>query len=158
MKKIVKLVSSLLAVILILNCLCMSTLAATIPDPYHAILNAINKEYDLELGYVTVDPNTISVENYEKVTRETAEKQRTLLDRMTYRERRILAKPLSQEMMAASSSIITVTKTQNVWDLSAYQITLTYNYNESTHQCTSPRNASIGVNWILLPISNTSFL
>ena len=58
-KKIVKLVSSLLAVILILNCLCMSTLAATIPDPYHAILNAINKEYDLELGYVTVDPNTI---------------------------------------------------------------------------------------------------
>ncbi len=41
MKKIVKLVSSLLAVILILNCLCMSTLAATIPDPYHAILTIL---------------------------------------------------------------------------------------------------------------------
>ena len=49
-------------------------------SPYEAVLNEINEEYELDLGYVEVDASKVTLEEYEETTRNLAASQRELLD------------------------------------------------------------------------------
>ena len=71
--------------VLIAATLCMGlslsvTAAEETISPYEAILNEINEEYKLDLGYVEVDASKVTLEEYEEKTRGLAASQRELLD------------------------------------------------------------------------------
>ena len=74
----------------------MNAFAADSDAPYKEVLNSINAEYDLDLGYVPVDKSQISLPEYEEKTRDFAIRQRELLDYIE--EQEISAKPIDEAM------------------------------------------------------------
>lgn len=70
-------------------------------SPYEQILNSINEEFNLELGYISVDSSKTTVAEYESVTRELAKQQREILDLIATREE------ISKESLLIDSASIT---------------------------------------------------
>lgn len=96
---------------------------------YEEVLDSINEEYNLELGYVPVD-SSINLEEYEKTTRELAIQQRELLDYIDSKEAtnftpNIITSNLLNAKTASSS--VTKTKSKPVWGFeSLFNIRATY--------------------------------
>lgn len=112
--------------------------AAQQKSPYESILNSINEEYNLELGYVPVDPS-ISIEEYKETTLELAIQQRKLLDYIEARETADITGHIKSNITPLATETKTITK--DVWDFEAYNITVTYNINGS--KISSYKNAKL---------------
>ena len=107
-------------------------------SPYEAVLNEINEEYELDLGYVEVDASKVTLEEYEETTRNLAASQRELLD---YIESREYSEEEYTESIARAS--VVKTKAKPTWELGQFfQIRATYTItnNSSISLC---RNAEI---------------
>ena len=55
-------------------------------DPYEKVIEDLNKEYDLDLGYNKVDPQEISLEDYTNMAVSLAKEQRETLNYIAMRE------------------------------------------------------------------------
>lgn len=53
-------------------------------DPYEKVIEDLNKEYDLDLGYNKVDPQEISLEDYTNMAVSLAKEQRETLKLYCY--------------------------------------------------------------------------
>ena len=117
-----KIMSTILMIVL-----CFSfngnVLAADVDAPYEAILNEINKQYNLELGYVPVDTSKISLEEYEEKTIEFASQQRELLNYIASQE-------ACENVLGgrATGSYVNKTRTKDTSGITSpyYSITATY--------------------------------
>lgn len=97
-------------------------------SPYETILNEVNEEYGLDLGYVEIDASKVTLEEYEEKTRELAAEQRELLD---YIESRENCEETFLEATARASVIRT--KKKSTWELGQYfQIRATYTITNGT--------------------------
>lgn len=97
-------------------------------SPYEAILNEVNEEYGLNLGYVEIDESKVTLVEYEEKTRELAAEQRELLDYIESREN--CGGTFTE---AAARASVVKTKTKPTWDLGQYfQIRATYTINNGT--------------------------
>ena len=136
-----KIMSGILAAILACSCFGMTSLAMPQEnDPYEAVFDAINEEYNLDLGYVKVDPAVITLEDYEKQTRELAIQQRDLLDYIDSQER--IAVP---EGSISTYSDWVVTRTRACVGEPNLQITVTYTYDDVTGQISNPIHGRIAL-------------
>lgn len=106
------------------------TYAADTHTSYEMILNEINEEYGLELGYVPVDKSKISLEEYREKTTEFAIQQKELLDYINSQQ---VCKnvPLNR----ATGTYVNKTKTKDVsGTLGAYySITAKYTVYDNKH-------------------------
>lgn len=94
-------------------------------DSYEAILDSINKEYNLNLGYVPVDAS-VNIEEYENIARKLAIQQRELLNYIALREAGSLSAPAYPSTAALASSVVK-TKTKPVWNFEGdFNIQATY--------------------------------
>lgn len=126
-KRIKRIICLLLTSILCLGA-SLNVFAADADAPYKAILNSINAEYNLELGFVSVDSNEVTLEEYKSLLTEIAVQQRELLD---YIEKRKLDADTS-EVVGTSRSYEQRTRTKTTWDNPLFAITATYTvYNNS---------------------------
>lgn len=139
MKRIISIVTLLFIGVMLA---CPTTTSAStliVVSEYEQVLNSINKEFNLELGYIPVDESKISVEEYEKNTREFAKEQRELLDYMSLRERE---DKVSNQIGPISRAVVTKTRTRDTWQNGQYfSITATYDVNGN--QASSIRNAKL---------------
>ena len=111
--------------------------AETNVTSYEQILSSANEKYGLNLGYVPVDENNISLEDYRIMTEQFAFEQRNLLNYIESRRTFIPSTRLDRMNGAVK------TRTKDVWEIGKYfSITATYTlYNNQTiSKC---RNASI---------------
>lgn len=95
---------------------------------YESLLDSINEEYNLELGYVPVD-SSVSIEEYEATVRELAIQQRELLDYIDSKEATSVTPNLitSNLLNATAASSVTKTKSKPVWGYeSLFNIKATY--------------------------------
>ena len=126
-----KLLSLVLTVVLLTG-FSGATVSATTTQrvsPYEEILLSINEEYNLDIGYMPVDESRVSIDEYEKLTRELAKEQRELLDYMAIRQREALIQPENIGGITPLA-VVSRTDTQNVWNYATYfSITATYNVN-----------------------------
>jgi hypothetical protein len=109
---------------------------------YEKILNSVNKEFNLDLGYIPVDESKVSIEEYEETTRKIATQQRELLDYINMRKKQCELETAikSTNLMAINS--VTKTVKKDVWNFeSSFFIEVTYNVNGTT--VSSLRNASV---------------
>ena len=114
---------------------------------YEKILDDINENYDLELGYLPVDQDKMTLEKYKEVATKFAISQRELLD---YIENRKI-------------STVQKTKTKPTWELGEYfTITATYTVEGKTMSlCRNAQlnmtNAAIFTNTYLTDISKPAY-
>lgn len=138
MKRYIKEIVSLLLVMTLCMGINVNTLAAETVSPYEAILQEVNEEYGLELGYVPVDESKVTLEQYENKTREFAAEQRELLDYIASRE-------TSSESAGISRAAVTKTRTKATWELGQYfTITATYTVYDGS-KISYCRNASLNM-------------
>jgi hypothetical protein len=126
-----KLLSLVLTVVLLTGFSGATVSAATTQSvsPYEEILLSINEEYNLDIGYIPVDESQVSIDEYEKLTRELAKEQRELLDYMAMREREALIQPENIGKITPLA-VVSRTATQNVWNYAtSFSITAKYNVN-----------------------------
>lgn len=107
-------------------------------SPYEEILNEANREFDLDLGYVPVDEEKVSLEDYKEKTYQFAAEQRELLDYIASREE-------SPAPTAEAKSSVVKTKEKPTWNLGEYfKIKATYTvYNGN--RISACRNASLNM-------------
>ena len=138
MKKYLKKAVSLLLAMALSMGLSANVFAAETVSPYEAILNEVNAEYGLDLGYVPVDESKVTLEQYEEKTREFAAEQRELLDYIASRE--TCAEPGG---ISRASGI--KTRTKATWNLGQYfTITATYTVYDGS-RISSCRNAKLNM-------------
>lgn len=138
MKKYLKKAVSLLLVTALCMGLSMNVFAAETASPYEAILNEVNAEYGLDLGYIPVDETKVTLEQYEQTTREFAAEQRELLDYIASRE-------ACDEPVGIARASVVKTRTKATWSLGQYfTITATYTVYNGT-SISSCRNASLNM-------------
>lgn len=107
-------------------------------SPYEEILNEANREFNLDLGYVPVDEEKVSLEDYREKTYQFAAEQRELLDYIASREE-------SSEPSAATKSSVVKTKEKRTWNLGEYfKIKATYTVYDGNRISTC-RNASLNL-------------
>ena len=137
-----KVFSFILVVVLSIGCLITTYASTNDVSPYENILNSINKEYNLELGYVEVDENKVSVKEYTRITRKIAKQQRELLDYIAEREKEVQTSKLSDEMGIINATTVTKTRTKDVWGFEAY-FKIKATYDVTGIRISSMRNASL---------------
>lgn len=117
---------------------------------YEKKLNSINKEFNLNLGYVPVDESKVSLEEYERVVRQVAKQQRELLDYIAMREKQskggiengLAVQSNSSKLLAITSKTVT----KDVQGLETYfKIKVTYDVNGS--KVGNLRNAELQYKW-----------
>lgn len=107
-------------------------------SPYEEVLNEANREFDLNLGYVPVDEEKVSLENYKEKTYQFAAEQRKLLDYIASREE-------SSVPSAETKSSVIKTKEKPTWNLGEYfKIKATYTVYNS-NRISACRNASLNM-------------
>lgn len=123
MKKMYKKIVSLMLVVVLGITLNISAFAADNQNDYKEILNRINQEYKLNLGYVPVDENKISLMEYEEKTRALAIQQRELLDYIDS-----LQKCENSPATRATGDYVKKTRTKDVSGMNGtlFSITATY--------------------------------
>lgn len=110
---------------------------------YEMVLNSINNEFNLELGYVSVDETKITVKEYEETTRKVAKEQKELLD---YIARRNNKDQIVDDKQVISRAIVTKTRSKDAWGLTnEFYITTTYDVNGSLVY--NFRNSSVNQSW-----------
>ena len=120
----------------------VSAMEAT--SPYQQVLNEINKEYKLSLGYIPVDKDKISQSEYEEKTREFAIEQRELLNYIKNRKNTSEQQSVSRYALSKSTKK-TKTKTKSTWELKQYfTITATYDVYDGK-RISSCRNAKLNI-------------
>lgn len=132
MKKIF--VGLLTAMILSTMCFPVNTFAEPlerniniVDSEYENILNSINAEFGLDIGYGSVDSEKISLDQYEALTRKVAKQQRELLDYIESNKNTNNKFKDSKNLIQAR---ITKTRTSGVWGYeSTFKITATYDVN-----------------------------
>lgn len=112
-----------------------------ISDPYEQCLLRLNAEYNLNLGYVKVNSQEISLEDYTEMATELAKEQRKTLDYIEMRKnseiKNIALNVLSPISTYASSYTISDTKSYSTWA----EISATYTcYPGSPNRVGNPRN------------------
>lgn len=132
-----------------------STVSAACPndDAYRAILDSINEEYDLELGYCSVDPTVVSLSEYEETVRAVAVEQKEINDYIANREN--LDLPI---VSTYASTTTTKTVSKDVLNNETlFQINATYDVNGV--YVSNPRDISISrkLGAILNEITYTPF-
>lgn len=107
-------------------------------SPYEEILNEANKEFNLDLGYVPVDEEKVTLEEYREKTYQFAAEQRELLDYIASREE-------SAEPSATTKSSVVKTKEKPTWNLGEYfKIKATYTVYDG-NRISACRNASLNM-------------
>lgn len=110
-------------------------------NSYKEVLDSINKEYNLSLGYVPVD-SSVSIEKYETTARKVAIQERELLDYIASRETGRLAAPVAPNAVTLASSTVK-TKTKSVWNYEDYfNITATFTISDGS-RISACRNAKL---------------
>ena len=134
MKKIVTLV---MAFMLLFSFSATAMAASTNDAEYKQVLNEINEEYGLNLGYSPVDTSVISLSKYEETVRSVAIQQKELNDFIAQRQEH----PLSEiSTFAAANTSKTITK--DVWSYeTTFEITATYDVDG--HFISNPRSISV---------------
>lgn len=118
-------------------------------SPYEEILNEASKEYNLDLGYVPVDEEKVTLEEYREKTYQFAAEQRELLDYIASREK-------SAEPSATTKSSVVKTKEKPTWNLGEYfKIKATYTVYDG-NRISACRNASL--NMTNMAILNNTYL
>lgn len=113
--------------------LSMNMVAFASGDPYERILDKVNAEYGTDIEYVQVDASEVSLEEYEKVTREVAKEQKNLSDLIAYRVE--CAEPIG--MLLATMETKHITK--DVWGYED-KYTITATYDVEGNAVSNPRN------------------
>ena len=125
---------------------------------YEEILDDINENYDLELGYLPVDQDKMTLEKYKEVATKFAISQRELLD---YIENRKIS--TESEYFNIERAAVQKTKTKPTWELGEYfTITATYTVEGKTMSlCRNAQlnmtNAAIFTNTYLTDISKPAY-
>lgn len=134
MKKIISIIS-ILAIFLATS---TTTLAKTPDDAaYREIMQKINEEYNLDLGYVEVDSDVISLGEYEAELRSLAIQQKEVNDMIA--QRRVYQG--SEKYRARAVTSKTVEKA--VWGGYSYQFKIKATYDVSGTTISNPRAISI---------------
>lgn len=123
MKKIFKAVMSFVLVVALAMVTNVSVFAADSDFAYREVLRKINQEYDLDLEYIAVENNQISLKDYEKRTRQLAIQQRQLLD---YIENLEVSE--NTPVVCASGEYVNKTKTKDVSDIYGAYFSITAHY------------------------------
>lgn len=105
---------------------CITATAAPSNDTaYRNILNSINTEYGLNIGYGSVNADKISVDEYEQLVRQIASEQRELNDMIAERATYPLSNATTLIEPRASKTV-----TKDVWNYeTTFAITATYDVN-----------------------------
>ena len=106
---------------------------------YEKILDDINENYDLELGYLLVDEDKMTLEEYKKVATKFAISQRELLD---YIENRKIS--IESEYFNIERAAVQKTKTKPTWELGEY-FTITATYTVEGKTMSLCRNAQLNM-------------
>lgn len=132
-----KLISFIMASIFLFS-FSMTTMAAgSSDDAYKNILNEINEEYGLDIGYSPVDASAISLDTYEHTVRSVAIQQKELNDFIVQRQEH----PLS-EISTYAEPRATKTITKDVWNYeTTFEINATYDVNGNS--ISNPRSISV---------------
>lgn len=112
---------------------------------YEEILNSINKEFNLELGYVPVNEDEITLKEYEEFTLKIAKQQREALDHIAM----LKAEDKINNLIGLSDYYVTprATKTVPVKHLEKYfNITADYDIIANV-KVGNIRNARLGQTW-----------
>ncbi len=97
-------------------------------DPYEKVIEDLNKEYDLDLGYNKVDPQEISLEDYTNMAVSLAKEQRETLNYIAMREAQAeleVEQIDPNNMSRASSYTVTDTKYTDNWAMMTATYTCT---------------------------------
>ncbi len=138
MKRNFKIAVSVLMIMTLFMGLSINVSAMQTISPYEAILNVVNEEYGLNLGYVPVNEEKVTLEQYENKAREVAVEQRKLLDYIESREQ-------SKTSRGTLRATVNKTRTKSVWNYEAYfTITATYTVYDGS-QISLCRNASLNL-------------
>ncbi|MGD9568683.1 MAG: hypothetical protein AB7V48_10205 [Sedimentibacter sp.] len=125
-----KIISIILVVVMILGLNINVFAVSSDTLAYEAVLDRINTEYDLNLGYVTVDASKVTLEEYENKIRELAAQQRELLDYIASKE---TIEPNMEQTEFAPYAVVEKTRTKPTWTSGEYfTITATYNVYDGT--------------------------
>ncbi len=134
---------------MLIICLLLSStkaLAAEI-DPYEKILNEINIEYNLELEYVKVDSNKISVNEYERIVKKLAISQKETIEYINRRikgnKENLLSSSLkSNDFISRAAASYSVTSTKIASGYGSATITANYLKNPNTGTIGNASNVS----------------
>lgn len=107
---------------------------------YRKIMQEINEEYNLNLGYVEIDPEAISLSEYEDILREVASDQKELYDLIAQREEHLVSEQ-SIEGFAMAAVTKTVTKGVLGGYENMFEVTATYDVSGTT--ISNPRSIKL---------------